>query len=542
MTETFSRRNLPHIQVPGSTYYITFRLAGGTLNETERDIVLDACQFWHGKKATVHVASVMPDHVHLLMTPHERSPGAFYPLGEILHSIKRHSALLINRGRGATGKVWLDESFDRVVRDRAEFVKFWEYIEANPVTAGLAAPGEYRWFFRSDFGFQERALSTIQAKQVEKPAIPHRLETGATTSEKPAVQQGLETGATKAGAAAIPACVFIKHTNACGVGVCADPFEAYRGAYLGDPNAAMGGILAVNFPIDSAFAALVLETYDRFGKPLKEAGAAYAPGGFFVEVWIAPRFSADAVAIIRGTYDASKAAPEEGEPRIEAPPKKKWGENVRLLAVDDLSAPPDPKELQYRSIAGGLLLQSPDRLGLNESDWTVATKRAPSPEELDNLRLAWLICKHTKSNAITLVQDGRLIGNGAGQMSRVMSCRVATWLARENGHLAGNENLENQPPTGPVGETNLGDRPETGPPSPERDRSGIGPPGSIRISGPVAASDAFFPFPDGPRLLIDAGVTAIIQPGGSKRDQETIDLCDEHGVAMIFTGTRHFRH
>ncbi|GMU83547.1 MAG: bifunctional purine biosynthesis protein PurH [Planctomycetota bacterium] len=296
------------------------------------------------------------------------------------------------------------------------------------------------------------------------------------------------------------ACIFIKHTNACGVGVHADPIEAYRRAYLGDPNAAMGGILAVNFPVDASFAAIVMETYDRFGKPLKDTGAAYAPGGFFVEVWIAPRFTDDAVAIVRGKYEAGKATPEEGEARVETPPKKKWGENVRLLAVDDMAAPLDANELQYRSIAGGMLVQSPDLPGLNESDWKVVTKRTPTDEEMADLRLAWLICKHTKSNAISLVEDGRLIGNGAGQMSRVMSCRVATWLARENGHIREQE------------------------------------------TGLVAASDAFFPFSDGPKLLIDAGVTAIIQPGGSKRDQDTIDLCDERGVAMIFTGTRHFRH
>lgn len=261
--------------------------------------------------------------------------------------------------------------------------------------------------------------------------------------------------------------------------------EAYRLAYLGDPNAAMGGILAVNFPVNAEFAVSVLETYDRFGKPLKDAGAAHAPGGFFVEVWVAPSFSDDAVAIIRG--------------KTETGPRKKWGENVRLLAVGDMNMPPNSGELQYRSIAGGMLAQTPDVIGLNEQEWKVVTKRAPTEAELDDLRLAWLICKHSKSNAITICKDGMLVGNGVGQMSRVMSCRIATWLARENGH---------------------GDR----------------------LPGSAAASDAFFPFDDGPRILIDAGATTIIQPGGSKRDQDTIRLCDERSVAMIFTGTRHFRH
>lgn len=279
--------------------------------------------------------------------------------------------------------------------------------------------------------------------------------------------------------AAKSTCVFIKHTNPCGVGVTADAIEAYRRAYLGDPNAAMGGILACNFAINAEFAATVMETYDRIGKPLRDTGAANAPGGFFVEVWVAPEFIDEAVKVIRT--------------------RKKWGEIVRLLAVGDMTVSPDPNELQYRSIAGGMLVQSPDLLGLNEEQWKVVTTRQPTEAELADLRLAWLIAKHTKSNAISICKDGMLIGNGAGQMSRVMSCRIATWLAKENRH-------------------------------------------ADKLAGSAAASDAFFPFRDGPDILIDAGVTAIIQPGGSKRDADTIAACDDRGVAMIFSGTRHFRH
>lgn len=269
-----------------------------------------------------------------------------------------------------------------------------------------------------------------------------------------------------------PACVFIKHTNPCGVGIAADPVEAHRRAYLGDPNAAMGGILACNFAINAQFAQAVMDSYARWGK---DAGA----GGFFVEVWIAPEFDDEAHKIVRTA--------------------KKWGENVRLFSVGDMNVPPDPSELSYRSISGGMLAQSPDLLGLNEEQWKVVSKRAPSEAELNDLRLAWLICKHTKSNAISIVKDGSLLGNGAGQMSRVMSCRIATWLARENGH-------------------------------------------EVALPGSVAASDAFFPFPDGPRVLADAGVRALIQPGGSKRDEETIAFCNQRDIAMIMTGTRHFRH
>jgi phosphoribosylaminoimidazolecarboxamide formyltransferase/IMP cyclohydrolase len=270
----------------------------------------------------------------------------------------------------------------------------------------------------------------------------------------------------------LPAVCFIKHTNACGACVESDPVEAYRRAYLGDPNAAMGGILAVNFSVDAAFAEMVMQTYAQWGKP---AGA----GGFFVEVWLAPSFADDAVEIIRT--------------------RKEWGKRVRLLAVGNMSVAPDAGEMDFKRIAGGMLMQTRDLVGLSEEQWKVVTARQPTDSQMADLRLAWLICKHTKSNAITVCRDGMLLGNGAGQMSRVMSCRIATWLAKENGHA---EALENA----------------------------------------VAASDAFFPFRDGPDILIDAGVTAIIQPGGSKNDQHVIDACNERNVAMIFTGTRHFRH
>ncbi len=278
-------------------------------------------------------------------------------------------------------------------------------------------------------------------------------------------------------------CCLVKHTNACGVGVAGDPLEAYRRAYLGDPNAAMGGILAVSFPVDVDFAAAVLETYQRWGQPLRSAGAPHAPGGFFVEVWLAPRFEPQAVELIRG--------------RVADGPQKPWGRRVRLLATGE-PAGVDPA-WRISRIAGGYLTQSPDTLGLDRQRWQVVTEPQPDQQQLADLRLAWLVCKHTKSNAITICRDGMLLGSGAGQMSRVMSCRLATWLARENGH-------------------------------------------ADRLTGAVAASDAFFPFADGPELLARAGVKAIIQPGGSKRDAEVIAACNHLGVAMIFTGVRHFRH
>lgn len=268
------------------------------------------------------------------------------------------------------------------------------------------------------------------------------------------------------------ACAYIKHTNACGVGIADNPMEAYQKAYLGDPNAAMGGVLACSFTVDTLFAEAVMETYDRWGRG---AGA----GGFFAEVWLAPDFDEEAIRIIRES--------------------KKWGQRVRILAVGDITIAPEADESEYKSITNGVLRQTRDLIGLDEERWNVVTERAPSPSEMTDLRLAWLVCKHTKSNAITICKDNKLIGNGAGQMSRVMSCRIATWLAQENGHEAG-------------------------------------------LAGAAAASDAFFPFSDGPNILMDAGVTAIIQPGGSKRDDDTIRACNDRGVAMIHTGTRHFKH
>ena len=267
-------------------------------------------------------------------------------------------------------------------------------------------------------------------------------------------------------------CVFVKHGNPCGVGFSPDALEAYRLSYLGDSQAAMGGVFAINCNVDVSLASAIMQSLDQWGK---SAGAE----AFFMEVWVAPSFDREAIEAIR------KA--------------KAWGKRVRLLALGSLLAPHRDNELDFRRIRGGMLIQTRDDVGLDEQQWKVVSDRQPSEAEMSDLRLAWLVCKHTKSNAISICRDGMLIGNGAGQASRVMSCRIATWLANENGHAE-------------------------------------------KLKGAVAASDAFFPFRDGPDLLIDAGVTAIIQPGGSKRDEETIAACNERDVAMIFTGTRHFRH
>ncbi|MGB0716422.1 MAG: bifunctional phosphoribosylaminoimidazolecarboxamide formyltransferase/IMP cyclohydrolase [Phycisphaerae bacterium] len=265
-----------------------------------------------------------------------------------------------------------------------------------------------------------------------------------------------------------PNCVFVKHNNACGVGLGQDPSDAYEKAYLGDFNAAMGGVLACNFAVDASFAEFVMHTYDKIGK---NAGA----GGFFVEVWLAREFTTDALDVIRNS--------------------KPWGKRVRLLPMTADQRPPSV----WRTINGGFLEQSPDTPILNDADWHTPTTRKPTDDEMRDLSLAWIISKHTKSNAISICQGQTLLGNGAGQMSRVMSCRLACWLARDNGHEG-------------------------------------------HLAGAVAASDGFFPFADGPAILADAGITAMIQPGGSKRDDETVQLCDDRNIALVLTGMRHFRH
>jgi phosphoribosylaminoimidazolecarboxamide formyltransferase / IMP cyclohydrolase len=173
--------------------------------------------------------------------------------------------------------------------------------------------------------------------------------------------------------------------------------------------------------------------------------------------------------------------------------KTRW-KNVRILEVGDVIGKIDPAELHMHKIVGGYLVQQRDLTALNEADWKVVSKRRPTDNEMADLRIAWIAAKHVKSNAIAIAKDGMLLGSGAGQQDRVNACRIAIAKAGD------------------------------------------------RVRGAVAGSDAFFPFPDGPKLLLDAGITAIIHPGGSVRDNETIAAVDAVGAAMVTTGQRHFKH
>ena len=242
-----------------------------------------------------------------------------------------------------------------------------------------------------------------------------------------------------------PVCAIIKHTNPCGTATGKTLVEAYLRALECDPVSAFGGVIGVNRIVDVA--------------------AASEMAKLFLEVIAAPAFDEGAKAAF-----ASK-------------------KNLRLVEV-----PAGQQSWALKNISGGMLAQDADLHQLAESDLKVVSKRAPTAEEKRALLFAWKVCKHVKSNAILYARDGQTVGVGAGQMSRVDSCKIGAMKAQ------------------------------------------------LPLSGTVAASDAFFPFPDGVEEIAKVGATAIIQPGGSVRDQEVIEAADRLGLAMIFTGVRHFRH
>ncbi len=243
-----------------------------------------------------------------------------------------------------------------------------------------------------------------------------------------------------------PASIIVKHTNPCGCAEGPSLADAYRRALEADPISAFGGVLAFNRTVDE-------ETAQEIAK-------------MFIEAIAAPRFSAEALAVLT---------------------QKK---NLRLLRVTKPAAP----GLAIKSISGGLLAQTEDVKKLVRAEAKVATGREPAEDEWQALQFGWKVVKHVKSNAIVYAEPGRLIAAGAGQMSRVDSVKMGALKA------------------------------------------------VLPLKGTVMASDAFFPFPDGVEEAAKHGVTAIIQPGGSVRDEEVIAAADKLGLAMVFTGFRHFRH
>jgi phosphoribosylaminoimidazolecarboxamide formyltransferase/IMP cyclohydrolase len=260
-------------------------------------------------------------------------------------------------------------------------------------------------------------------------------------------------------AARTAACVIVKHANPCGVAEGSDLVSAYRKAFACDTQSPYGGIIAVNRTLD--------------------ADAARAITEILTEVIIAPDATEEAIAIIA---------------------KRR---NLRLLLAGSL---PDPRAagLTAKTVAGGLLVQSRDNAVVDDITLKTVTKRAPDDAELRDLRFAFRVAKHVKSNTIVYAKDLATVGIGAGQMSRVDSARIAARKAQD----AADEAKLAAPMT----------------------------------RGSVVASDAFFPFADGLLVAIEAGATAVIQPGGSIRDDEVINAADDAGIAMVFTGVRHFRH
>ena len=222
----------------------------------------------------------------------------------------------------------------------------------------------------------------------------------------------------------------------------------------GDPLSAFGSVLGLNRKVDAATAQVLTEP------------------GLFVEAILAPEFEPEALAILTTV--------------------PKWKANVRLMAAGPIARP--TARWAYRVLDGGLLVQDADVLPDPENEWKVVTDCQPAPAQLADLRFAWAMVRHVKSNAIVLAKDRMLLGAGAGQMSRVDSVEISIKKAGD------------------------------------------------RVRGSVMASDAFFPFPDSIEAAASVGVTAVIQPGGSRNDPDVIAACNRHGVPMIFTGRRHFKH
>jgi phosphoribosylaminoimidazolecarboxamide formyltransferase/IMP cyclohydrolase len=247
-------------------------------------------------------------------------------------------------------------------------------------------------------------------------------------------------------------CVIVKHANPCGAARASTVADAYARAYRTDPTSAFGGVIAFNRELD--------------------ADTAQAMERQFVEVILAPSVSEAAQAVLS------------------------LRDNVRVLVVGDLTLPVT-QLLEYRSVAGGLLVQTRDTGAILAKELRAVTRRVPTLAELDDLIFAWRVAKFVKSNAIVCAKDKATLGIGAGQMSRVVSSKIAALKAQDAG---------------------------------------------LDIHSASIASDAFFPFRDGLDALAELGIKSVIQPGGSKRDAEVIAAADEHGIAMVFTGMRHFRH
>ncbi len=273
----------------------------------------------------------------------------------------------------------------------------------------------------------------------------------------------------------VPAAVAVKHTNPCGVGIGPDLATAFERAFRADDVSIFGGIVAFNRRVDEATARLLMS--------------------IFLEIVIAPDFDEAALAILQAKKGLRLLRTgywpgiEDGVDAI-----------ARPKASGELGLVGGPGRWHYQRVAGGVLVQTEDAPGLNRDEWRVVTT-TPVPDHLwRQAELAWLVCKHVKSNAIVLAKDDMTIGIGAGQMNRIDAARHAIAHAAKV--------------------------------------KGIG----DGAQGSVMASDAFFPFPDVVEAAGAAGISVIVQPGGSIRDDASIEAANRLGISMVFTGRRHFRH
>ena len=272
-----------------------------------------------------------------------------------------------------------------------------------------------------------------------------------------------------------PAACIVKHATPCGAAIADDLPSAFKNAFAADSLAAFGGIVALNRDVDLT-TAQAITSIDKL-----------------LEVVVAPRYDDDALKLLRDRWKNVRLLEVGALHRGMTVPVRRSPPQRPALGRD-AHATIDASELAMHKIVGGYLVQQRDLIGIDDANWKVVSARQPTDAELRDLRFAWLVCKHVKSNAIVLARDGQTTGIGGGQVDRVGAARQAIEKAGD------------------------------------------------RAKGSVAASDAFFPFPDGPGLLLDAGASAMIQPGGSVRDQDTIDTVNRAGAAMIFTGQRHFLH
>ncbi|SLN63088.1 Bifunctional purine biosynthesis protein PurH [Roseovarius albus] len=389
-----------------------------------------------------------------------------------------------------------NHSFVNVVVDVEDYAPLLEELKANDGQTTYAFRQRLALNAYSRTGAYDAAVSAWMAKALDEQA-PRRCAVAGTLAqtlrygENPHQQAAFyKDGSTRAGVATAaqhqgkelsynnindtdaafelvsefapengPACAIIKHANPCGVARGASLQEAYSRAFDCDRTSAFGGIIALNQPLDGATAQEITQ--------------------IFTEVVIAPGADDEAKAI----FAAKK--------------------NLRLLTTDGLADPAEAA-LMIKQVSGGYLVQDKDSGVLTADDLKVVTKRTPTEQEMADMLFAWKVAKHVKSNAIVYVKDGATVGVGAGQMSRVDSCRIA---ARKSEDMAAELGLS-----------------------------------TPLTQGSVVASDAFFPFADGLLTAAEAGATAVIHPGGSMRDEDVIAAADEAGLAMVLTGMRHFLH